>query len=352
MSNSNYLKPKVIRFSTFKKLCFITKVLFLLSLYLLFFCTPQKEKKVETKEPEVTQTPPTQEDHTSISANRLKKTVKFLSSMKPARNFYHVESLNKAAEFISREFQKANLQTFEQKFVVSHKEYKNIIATLGPPSAPRIVVGAHYDVYGNYQGADDNASGIAGLLELARVSAPLSQKLKYRIDFVAYTLEEPPNFRTTSMGSYVHASDLQRQGVEVLGMLALEMIGYFSQEANSQRYPIAAMKYIYPSTGNYIAIVGNEASANMVGHFERYMKKTSVRVESLIAPESIQGVDFSDHLNYWAKGYRAIMITDTAFFRNPNYHQSTDTPETLNYKKMAELLNGVYMGIRDFSIEK
>ncbi|WP_223816012.1 M28 family peptidase [Adhaeribacter rhizoryzae] len=281
-----------------------------------------------------------------VNKDRLYADVEFLTSLKPARNAFNVASLNKSAAYIYQEFQKISTEVTYQNFKVGQQEYKNIICSLGPETGERIVVGAHYDVCGDQPGADDNASGVAGLLEIARLVNQQKPALKYRIDFVAFALEEPPYFKTDDMGSAVHAKSLAEAGVKLRGMVCLEMIGYYSEEKNSQRYPVAALKAIYPNKGNFISVVGNMGQGSLVKHLKKYMLAGSqIGVESLTAPASVPGVDFSDHLNYWRYNYPAVMITNTAFFRNPNYHLESDTIDTLNFDKMAEVVKGVYWAV-------
>ena len=213
----------------------------------------------------------------------------------------------------------------------------------------RLVVGAHYDVYGENPGADDNASGTAGLLELARLLKSQNPDLKYRVDLVAYTLEEPPFFRTEFMGSAVHAKSLFDAGIKVKGMISMDMIGYFSDAPKSQDYPLGLLKLFYPAVGNYIAVVGNLGNVGMVRKVKKEMKKAAaLKVRSINAPASLPGIDFSDHRNYWKYDFDAVMITNTAFYRNKNYHEPTDTPETLNYEKMAEVVKGIYGAVVNY----
>jgi hypothetical protein len=281
-----------------------------------------------------------------VNKDRLYTDIAFLTSLTPARNAFNLASLNKSAAYIHQEFRKISSRVIYQTFRVGHREYKNIICTVGPENGERIVVGAHYDVCGDQPGADDNASGVAGLLEIARQVNEQKPELKYRIDFVAYALEEPPYFKTDEMGSAVHAKSLAEAGVKLRGMVCLEMIGYYSEQKNSQDYPVAALKAIYPNKGNFISVVGNMGQGSMVKHLKKYMQAGShIDVQSLTAPASVPGVDFSDHLNYWRYNYPAVMITNTAFFRNPHYHLESDTIETLDFDKMAEVVKGVYWAV-------
>lgn len=281
---------------------------------------------------------------------RIQKDLEFLVNSATARNNMHVERLNVCADYITSEFRKLSSLVEEQKYLVNKKEYKNIICSFGPRDGARIIVGAHYDVCEEQPGADDNASGVAGLLETARLLKSQEASLKYRVDFVAYTLEEPPNFRTENMGSAVHAKMLFDQKVEVKRMICLEMIGYFSDKRGSQHYPIGLMRLFYPGKANYIAVVGKTGQGKSVRRTKKAMKKNSeIKVCSINAPSFIPGIDFSDHLNYWKYGYSAVMITDTSFYRNDNYHEKTDTLNTLNIDKMAEVIKGVVASVMSFS---
>lgn len=168
---------------------------------------------------------------------RLYKDVEFLTTIRPFRNFQNLDSLKKVCDYIKEEFKKAGFTTEDQKWIAEGNEYTNVIASYNAHKSKRLIIGAHYDVCGDQPGADDNASAVAGLLETARQIAEAKPDIDYRIDFVAYCLEEPPFFATENMGSYVHAKSLSDNKIEVLGMICYEMIGYFSDEPNSQPYP-------------------------------------------------------------------------------------------------------------------
>ncbi len=286
-----------------------------------------------------------QEFTVSVAADSLKKHVDFLCSTPRFRNYLHLESLNIAADYIKNSLEKFSSRTTEQVYEVDGKSYRNIICSFGPEDGKRIILGAHYDVCEDQMGADDNASGVAGIIELARLFSS-EDKLNFRIDLVAYTLEEPPFFRTTQMGSAVHAKYCYDNNIEIKAMICLEMIGYFTDQKNSQDYPIDALKLIYPNTGDFIAVVGKVGKAKLTRHMKRSMiKGSNIPVESISAPPSMPGIDFSDHLNYWNFGYPAVMITNTAFYRNHQYHETGDTADRLDYDKMAEVVKGVYFGV-------
>ncbi len=287
----------------------------------------------------------------SQKANKdtLYKHVKFLTSTALPRNYLNLEVLDSVTQYIQNEFNSYGYVSEKQTFKIEGIPYSNVLASYGPKDAPRLIIGAHYDVCGEQDGADDNASGIAGLLELARLLQLQKPDLKYRIDFVAYTLEEPPFFRSEFMGSAVHAKSINDAKVEVLGMICLEMIGYFSDKPKSQEYPIGLLKLFYPTVGNYITVVGKIGQGKILRMVKSKMIEGSkISVKSINAPSIIPGIDFSDHQNYWKYDFDAVMITNTAFYRNMNYHQVTDTIETLDFDRMTEVVNGVYNAILGF----
>jgi len=260
------------------------------------------------------------------------------------RDFRHPENLDRAADWIRAEFERAGAVVGFQSWETDGATYRNVTAHFGPETPERIVVGAHYDTCDPLPGADDNASGVAGMLELSRWLGRSPPPLQ--VELVAYSLEEPPYFRTAEMGSAVHARALARAGARVRAMFALEMIGYFSDAPDSQRHVSAALAKLFPDQGNFIVLVGNLDSVALVRQVKAAMRAAStLPVESLNAPASLAGVDYSDHLNYWANGFPALMVTDTAFLRNPNYHEATDLPETLDYAHMAQVVVGVHEAI-------
>jgi len=276
-----------------------------------------------------------------ISIENMESTVRYLTEIDPSRSYEHRESMMKSADYIFRKFEEYGLRPERQEFVVSGRTYANILASAGPREGSRLIVGAHYDVCGDQPGADDNASGIAGLLEIARFAKKHGAELPYRVDFVAYALEEPPFFGTTDMGSYSHAEFLNKNNAGVKGMICLEMIGFFTDNDDSQTYPSAVLGLFYPSKGNFIAVVSKFGSSALAAQVANHMGATSVGVQTLKVPSFVSGVDFSDHRNYWRFGYDAVMITDTAFYRNHSYHQKTDVMSTLDFVKMREVVKGI-----------
>jgi Zn-dependent M28 family amino/carboxypeptidase len=292
------------------------------------FSRPTWLKQENRKEPAVVN-PATLEQH-----------VKILCADFFPRDHRHPENLFRAAEYIRKQFQQSGAAIYEHSYEVEGLHYKNVMAEYGPDSPSVIIMGAHYDAVIGSPGADDNASGVAGILELARLfsNTPLSS----RVILCAYTLEEPPFFASDLMGSAVHARALQDEKIDVNLMICFEMIGFFSDEPDSQLYPLPFLNLYYPSTGNFIAIV-DQFFSTQAWQMKRWMLQTTdLPVYSINAPKWLPGVDWSDHRNFWNQGYPAVMITDTAFYRNQSYHSADDTPETLDYEKMAQVVHGAY----------
>lgn len=274
----------------------------------------------------------------------IKKHLTVITKTKGYRTHKDLTQLNQTADYIQTVFREYADTVFVQEYLVNGEIYKNVICSFGQQATKRIVVGAHYDVCNEQEGADDNASGVVGLLELARQLK--GQKLKRRIDLVAYTLEEPPYFRTDYMGSFVHAKSLMDSKADVFGMISLEMIGYFKDEKKSQSYPLGILSWFYGNKGNYITMVKKFGAGKFARQFNRSFKAgKSVRTKTFTGPPALPGIDFSDHLNYWKFGYSALMITDTSFYRNKNYHEKTDTMETLDLNRMAKVIDGVYFSL-------
>ena len=256
------------------------------------------------------------------------------------RNHTQVDELNRVSAWIKGQMQKFGIPCDYQNYQVDAKKYRNVVCELNIGASKNIIVGSHYDVHDDTDGADDNASGVAGVLETARILSNEKSRLKNNVEFVFYTLEEPPYFRTEDMGSAVHANAAQKYKDKIAGVYILEMIGYFDTR-NIQDYP-AGLKLFYPAHGNFIGAISNFNSSSLASNYCNAMKALNkLDCQRLIAPSFVTGVDFSDHLNYWNNGIPAIMITDTAFFRNKNYHTPQDKVETLNLTKMSYVIDGV-----------
>lgn len=286
----------------------------------------------------------------------LKTEVKALTQDFGTRYYTEDGNLKRCREYIRTRLANAGAQVEEQEYVIKGRSLYNVRGFYGDKSKPRIVVGAHYDTCVAYEGenpgADDNASGVAGLFGLARLLQQQAPK-DVCVELVAYGTEEPPFFSTNEMGSYRHAELLSKEGVKVKGVLILEMIGYFTDEPGSQSYPTPLFKLFYPSVGNFISIVGGMPDRKLIATCKRAMKGAApLDVTSACIPRSINMVHLSDHRNYWPFGYDAVMITDTSFYRNPHYHKQTDTWDTLDYLRMAHVVTQVHQAVLGVGEEK
>jgi Zn-dependent M28 family amino/carboxypeptidase len=256
--------------------------------------------------------------------------------------------MERAAQYIRRELESGGAAVTEQPFPGAGTVVRNLIASFGPDTRERVIVGAHYDAAGGFPGADDNASSVAGLIEL--VPLLRSHEFRRRVELVAYAFEEAPFFATPEMGSVVHARALRAAGARVTAMLSLEMIGYYTDAPDSQKFPFRALKLIYPTRGNFVVVAGRFSDLRLVRRIRRSMKSVpGLAVESIVGPRSLPGIDLSDNASYWDVGDPAVMITDSAFYRNPNYHLPSDTPETLDYVRMARVVEGIARAVMDLA---
>ena len=269
-------------------------------------------------------------------AARLRQHVERLCGTVGSRNASSAGGADGAARYIEEEFTRTGAAVSRQEYRAGAGNAVNVIARFGPETGERVVIGAHYDVFGDLPGADDNTSGSAGLIELARLldGRPLARP----VELVAYSTEEPPFFGGPGMGSAVHARRLSQSGAPVRAMIGLEMIGFFSDR---QPCPIAALCLAYPRRGDFIAIVGRWEDRALARRLKRAFRgATDVPAVSYSGPVAF-GSDLSDHRNYWAEGFSAVMVTDTAYLRNRNYHTDGDVPESLDYRRMAGVVDGV-----------
>jgi Zn-dependent M28 family amino/carboxypeptidase len=233
----------------------------------------------------------------------------------------------------------------EQTYVLRGFSYRNLQAELagGDRAAEIVVVGAHYDTAGPYPGANDNASGVAAVLELARIMRGTAMPRTVR--FVLFPNEEPPFFLSPEMGSFVYAKRSKERNENVIGMLSLETIGYYTDQPGSQGYPFPAPTY--PGTANFIGFVGNAGSRGLLRECMRVFRETtSFPSEGIAAPPDIPGVGWSDHWSFWQHGYDAVMVTDTAPYRYPHYHSAEDTPDKLDYERTARVVHGLERVVR------
>jgi Zn-dependent M28 family amino/carboxypeptidase len=271
--------------------------------------------------------------------NRLYAHVNVLSNEFGPRNLQHYSALMKTSDYIARQMTQHNINFSTQQYCYGKKSIKNLISEkLGEDKADEIIiVGAHYDTVLDSPGADDNATGIACLLELVRMLHNYDMNRTLR--FVAFTLEEPPFFGSEQMGSNVYAKSCKERDENIVAMIALEMLGYYKEKRRSQKYPLPDMKGHYSDKGNFIAIVGNNHSRQLGIDFAEQTKEASlVKTRAIIPNSPIHGIDLSDHSSFWKYNYPAIMITDTAFYRNPHYHESSDTIDKLNFRYFTRLV--------------
>jgi Zn-dependent M28 family amino/carboxypeptidase len=255
------------------------------------------------------------------------------------RNVWKHDQLLEAEEYIVTTLSESGYQITRQPYDAQGLTVSNLVVELPGAGAPEeiLVIGAHYDSARGCPAANDNGSGVAAVLEMARIMA--HDKPQRTIRFVFFVNEEPPFFQGDLMGSVVYARACKANGDRIVGMMSLETIGCYSDAKNSQHYP-APYSLFFPDKGNFIAFVGNQQSRDFVrdtiGSFRRHASFPS---EGIAAPASVQGVGWSDHWSFWQVGYPALMVTDTAPFRYAHYHEPTDTPDKIEYDRTARCAN-------------
>src|SRR5690554_1402059 len=275
------------------------------------------------------------------NTENLYKHVAFITSIYPYRNYKNIESLQKAANYIEAKIKDVGLPTTRQQWQAKGNEYENIIAFNLPQKTKRFIIGAHYDVYKEIAGADDNASSVAGLLEIMRMLTEHELELAYGIEFVFFCLEEPPFFKTKKMGSYIHANYIAKTNKEYIGMIALEMIGYYRED----KKPIKEASFYK-----------NQLIVSGIKSFDPFNKKISKLLKANGSMDSRRisfADDFpnngpSDHRNYWQFDIPAIMIIGTGGEGNPNYHTAADVIETLDFKIMTDAVNSIAHALFNF----
>jgi Zn-dependent M28 family amino/carboxypeptidase len=257
------------------------------------------------------------------------------------RNLWSYGALERAAQYVSTQLTESGYTPGRQTYELAKLPLSNVEAILEGTvrRSETVVVGAHYDTVAGCPGANDNATGVAAVLELAQRFSGRPQPRTIR--FVAFVNEEPPFFQTAHMGSAVHANAARARGDRVVGMLSLETMGYYSEEKGSQRYP-ELMTAGYPDVGNFIGFVANIESARLLLRARRaFKRRTSFPLQSAAVPAAIPGVGWSDHWAFWQAGYPALMVTDTAPFRYPWYHTADDTPDKIDYDRLAHVVDGL-----------
>ncbi len=283
------------------------------------------------------------------SADRMGKHIEIIS--KKPRNTIYINSLEDSANYIKNELELLGYVVNFQPFNVDKRTVNNIEIVLEPKDkhSKTLIIGAHYDSFYKSLGANDNASGVAATIELARQLKDLNGKSALRIRFVLFVNEEPPYFKTQYMGSAVYANALDVKKEEFLGMLSLETMGYYSSKPNSQRYPFP-LNILYPDTGNFIAFVGGTSARSFVREtIGAFREKAQFPSEGGTAPSFVQGIDWSDHRSFSAVGIPALMVTDTAAFRYPQYHSRNDTYDRIDSRQLAHVVSGLEKVIRHWA---
>lgn len=282
-----------------------------------------------------------------ITAQQLQNHVEELAGVIGEHNVFHPEALRAAETYIVRQWQQQGYSVRKQSYVVESVECSNLeIDCPGTDQSEAVVlIGAHYDSVRGSPGANDNGSGVAAILELSRLfrESPPATSLR----FVAFVNEEPPFFWWSEMGSMLYAKEARRRGDNIRFMISLETIGCYSDRPGSQSYP-PFLKYFYPDAGNFIAFVSNLGSRDVMRRCLSAFKSASdFPVQSIAAPAIVPGLSWSDHLAFWRHGYKAFMITDTAFYRYPFYHTAEDTPDKLDYLSFAKVTDSLFLMLRN-----
>lgn len=277
----------------------------------------------------------------TAAASTLKSHVQRLAGDIGERNVFCCPALGEAAGYIKEQWTQQGYEVATQSYHARGVACENLEVTHQGSSRKEqiILVGAHYDSVEGSPGADDNASGVAAMLEISRRLA--GRPTGRTVRFVAFVNEEPPFFFWNQMGSMVYARAARKRGDDIRMMLSLEMLGYYDNLPNSQRYP-PLCRFFYPNHGNFVAFVSNLRSRRQLRHAVRSFRMNSTfPVEHLAAPSIVPGVSWSDHLSFWRHGYRALMVTDTAHYRNPYYHTARDLPDKLDYEALACVTEGL-----------
>ena len=294
--------------------------------------------------------------------DELRRHVEKLAGEIGERNLIRYSALGEAADYVDKGFEQAGYSVERQTYDVAPRSVfglnevpeqplscSNLIAEITGSEKPQeiVVVGAHYDSAPGTPGANDDATGVAAVLTLARSFA--GKKPGRTLRFLAFVNEEPPYFQTPSMGSLVYAKRCQERQENIVAMLSLETIGYYSDEPGSQNYP-APLGFFYPSKGNFVAFVGDTSSRGLVRRVIRTFRESSrFPSEGAATFGSLPGVGWSDHWSFWQAGYPALMVTDTAPYRYPYYHYARDTPDKIDYDRLARLVVGVERVINELA---
>lgn len=283
--------------------------------------------------------PPSAEENET--EERLSRHIQYLSETVGERNLTKAGTLDASAHYLRTSLEESGYTVTEQSYSVQNHRVFNLEAKLtgSEKDGGTVVVGAHYDSAQDSPGANDNASGVAAVLELARLFRGFTPRQTIR--FVLFVNEEPPYFQTDQMGSQVYARQLRADHTPVTAMISLETIGYYSDVPGSQKYP-DLLGLLYPKRGNFIGFVGNSSSQDLLYRVvKRFRETTNFPSEGIAAPEQWPGVGWSDHWSFWQENYPAVMVTDTALFRYPYYHTPYDTRNRIDFSRMSRVVCGM-----------
>lgn len=305
-------------------------------------------QKADTQTQQDKTKPAAKENQAADFETTLKKHVEQLATTIGERNLLHYKELCAAADYIETEFKNYGLTPERQTFKVRRLDCHNIAAEIKGSKLPDeiVIIGGHYDSATGTPGANDNGSGTAAMLALAQHFS--KSKPDRTLRFVAFTNEEPPFFQTEDqMGSWVYAKKCRLEEQNIVAVISLETMGYYTDEENSQNYP-PPLDRLYPSTGNFVGLVGDIKSGKLMRRVKKSFKANSkVPVEGAALPGNIPGVGWSDHWSFWQEGYVGIMITDTAPYRYPHYHEASDTPDKINFPVYAKVVEGLVKPIEE-----
>jgi Zn-dependent M28 family amino/carboxypeptidase len=281
--------------------------------------------------------------------------VNVLASDIGSRSILEPANLLKAQDYIHRCFEESGLIVRLQEYEAWGNSTANVVAYCAGADldAPMLLLGAHFDTVMGTPGADDNASAVAVMLETARLLLSDLPSKGCGVLFTAFSTEEPPSFNTPFMGSRIFVRSLDKEKLVIEGAVVLEMVGYYRDEAGSQKIPLTLKWLGFPDTADFIAVVGNGRSRRLVGHVSEGIRRSDcgIDVQNLTVPGSgflLPEARLSDNASFWDAGIPAVMVTDTSFFRNPHYHTHRDRPETLDYEKMSQLV----LGLTHFFMDK
>jgi Zn-dependent M28 family amino/carboxypeptidase len=282
-----------------------------------------------------------------LIAGNLRRHVAAVASRE--HNVFHYAELEASARYLEQALSGLGYSVAAQRYRAAESEVRNIEVEITGAARPAeiVVVGAHYDSVIGAVGANDNGSGVAAVLELARLLKDAQPARTLR--FVLFVNEEPPFDRTDAMGSRVYTRRSRERGENIVAMFSLETLGWYSEKPGSQRYPFP-LSLFYPSTGNFIAFVSNFASRPLLHEaIASFRRHAGIPSEGVAAPAFIPGVDWSDHWSFWQEGWPALMVSDTAPYRYPHYHTREDTPDKVDYERLARVVTGLHGMLRELA---